>query len=359
MADLFDRAAQQGVELARRIVRETQARDAAVRAGTRRFGGYLILAGVPGPYRNGYWYDLTGDVPRRQRDENYPMFGWTMFENPFLPNARDVVARIMKKRGWTETTPTYVREYLGRWADDPGSLVYPLSAHNFVPMLPKRNAQNVLLPAKSWRYVVGADVGVVHSCAFTVGACHPIDRHIYLVHSEKHQGMLTEQFRHRLRQLQQLVGTANSPIDAGGMGRAYLDDCLRHGVPCQPAEKREKEAFVRLLRDDIQGGVLKVVQQHTFGENGTTFQCSTDPFVDECAVLGWDDAKRLPDKTMVDDATDSALYTVRALYHYRDEDQKPEDEFGGKAWLTAEQKRMEERARQHTRLREGRARWDK
>ena len=45
MADLFDRAAQQGVELARRIVRETQARDAAVRAGTRRFGGYLILEG--------------------------------------------------------------------------------------------------------------------------------------------------------------------------------------------------------------------------------------------------------------------------------------------------------------------------
>jgi hypothetical protein len=159
--------------------------------------------------------------------------------------------------------------------------------------------------------------------------------------------MLTDQFRKRLVELRDLYKPARRPrVDTGGMGKVYAEDCTRRGVAVEPAEKREKEANIRLFRDRLIAGRTKVLEGHC------------DDLLDEWASLGWDDDRRLPSDDHEDHAADATLYSWRDLQHYRETDApKPPTEAERRAaeeqgWIDA---RLKQSNRSHHYLDRSRA----
>ena len=268
--------------------------------------GKLRVIGTPSPRMTGHWFDMTGE----QSSMGIPVFRWTMLDNPHFPDPEGYLASVLAERGWTADHPTYRREYHAEWCDDPGALVYPFDLHrNQVSSLPTVSPNGLPLREADWRHTIGADVGVVDACAFSVTACHPLLTDDYIVFVEKRTGMLTDQFRKRLVEIRDLYKPARRPrVDTGGMGKVYAEDCTRRGVAVEPAEKREKEANIRLFRDRLLAGRTKVLEG----------KC--DPLLDEWASLGWDADRRLPSDDHDDHAADATLYSWRDLQHYREAD---------------------------------------
>lgn len=289
--------------------------DDVLKPATIDHGGQLIFSGTPGYVLHGPWFDLTGP----ERKSTVPLMSWTVLDNEALRGGRAereaVLLDIRNEKDWPEDNPTYIREYLGRWVQDLGALVYPFVAErNSFSALPTITSTGNTIDPTRWRYVIGVDIGSVSSSAFTVVAAHPDLRDEYVLESRAPGGMTEEQVGAYLQTLRTKYPTATIVMDTGGIGKKYAEDAaIRFALPVKPAEKTEKASGVRLCRDRLQSGRIKVMT----GE-------ACNDLRGEWAVLGWQDDrdKTLPNKAQPDHASDSCLYALRELYHYT-EKEKP------------------------------------
>jgi terminase large subunit-like protein len=311
--------------------------------------GYMWLIGTPGLVANGYWYSVSGP----ERTSNVPLFHWNMLNNPHIPHAAEEMRLVLEENGWTApandceylgidvrldengepipATAGFVREWLGRWCVDVGELVYPYSdALCAVDELPKHNASNGFLYPSDWRFGIGVDVGVVDATAISVIAVHPNDSNDYIVSTELHSTMLTNALADRLRELQLQYPGAPIVIDSGGMGKYHATDVQeRYAVSLEAADKREKAAHIRIFRDRMLSGRVKVLRG----------KCN-DAIRDEWTRLPWDKKRLLPKEGCDDHAADSVLYIWRKMRHYTSKDTADAPQFGTKEWQ-AKQKQME------------------
>jgi len=69
------------------------------------YDGSIVLAGTPNQIRTGFFYDAT------QADSPWSVHHWTLLDNPHIPRAQEWLAERCKRYGWTESNPTYLREY--------------------------------------------------------------------------------------------------------------------------------------------------------------------------------------------------------------------------------------------------------
>jgi hypothetical protein len=82
--------------------------------------GDLMMVGTPGPITNGYFYDVT-----EKGLYGYSTHRWSVLDNPHLPNARQFIEEIKERNGWSDTNPTYLREWCGQWVQDADALGSP------------------------------------------------------------------------------------------------------------------------------------------------------------------------------------------------------------------------------------------
>lgn len=313
-----------------------------------RYRGELGLIGTPSPVgrKGDYWHDLTGPG----HDPSVPLIeNWTAYDNPTLGTFEEIDAFIndfLERNGLTRESPAFLREWMGRWCEDIGALVFPLLRdRNTIDRLPERSLSGGSLPAASWRYVIGVDVGVVDSTAVSVVASHPLDNREFVVRVNKYDGMLPAGLRDKLRALREAYSSAPIVLDTGGMGKVHAEELTRQwSIYVEPAQKTEKRSHVRDIRERLLSGRLLVLDGP-----------DNDDLREEWAVLGWDEKRELPDG--VDHASDSVLYALRRLRHYTREGVGPVDDS-----LAARQKAAEVAMRQRTmaRLRPAnRERWDR
>lgn len=272
--------------------------------------GRLMLIGTPAPRMQGFWFDMTNQNSAMR----VPVFRWTMRDNPHFPDPDGYLAGVLEKRGWTTDHPTYRREYLAEWCDDPEGLCFPFDQRNFIEALPTHTPTGILLPVDKWRRGLSADVGIVDACAFAELATHPMLTDDYVVRVTK-QHMGVEEFRHHMRRLIAEVKPFRRPrVDTGGMGKAFADDCIRRGVAVEPAKKLEKEANIRLFRDRARAGRIKIVAPDCY------------PLLDEAAVLTWNEDRDMWIDDVEDHAMDATLYGWRDLHNYRETEVEPVDD---------------------------------
>ncbi|NJM09705.1 MAG: hypothetical protein HC883_02065, partial [Bdellovibrionaceae bacterium] len=81
--------------------------------------GAIALTGTPGPVAKGLFHDIT-----EGKSGGYSVHKWSVLDNPYLPNAREFIEDLKKRKGWTEDNPTYLREWRGQWVTDIDALVY-------------------------------------------------------------------------------------------------------------------------------------------------------------------------------------------------------------------------------------------
>jgi hypothetical protein len=275
--------------------------DDILRPSLRDSKGHLACCGTPRPtMAASEWLRRTAPGSTY----GAPVFRWDIRANPFFDDADAVLEDEAQRRGGWDS-PSFRREWLGEWCDDPGALVFPLTiGRNTIDKLPERSNRGGALPAASWRYVIGVDVGIVDSTAISVVASHPLDDREFVVRVDKYEGMLPAGLRDKLRALKATYSNAPIVLDTGGMGKVHAEELTRQwSIYVEPAEKTQKRSHVRDIRERLLSGRVLVLDGP-----------DNDALREEWAVLGWDEKRELPDG--IDHASDATLYALRKLRHY-------------------------------------------
>jgi hypothetical protein len=237
--------------------------------------GTMCLEGTAGPVPSGYWYWVTGgsDLDRwgstgmlvgtgnGQEKEvlgaGWSCHRWSLLDNPHLPHAKEELERLRTKRGWTIDSPTYVREYLGKWVKDDGVLFYKFNdARNtyriseFQPWGP------------GWKHVLGWDLGSRDSMALGVWGWHPEHRELFQAAEwKKPQASATEVVEQIERWERAGFSFIAKVADTGGGGLMYVEEVMRRTQQVfEAAKKSEKLEHVRLMNDDFLSARLKVIE---------------------------------------------------------------------------------------------------
>lgn len=335
---------------------------------TADIGGRLVFAGTPGPTLSGTWYELSGPEAGGANDGVYR---GDLRSNPHLrrdlpPEERpaaidEILQNVREARGWSETHPTYVREWLGLWAQDDEALVFPLSANDnyyrgggLGPWgLPAETDKGHLLTVSDWKVVIGMDVGYSDANAYSVVATHPDIRRSFVVEVRKERAQLIDDAAATLRELREkyavdIGGRQSFPavvVDSGGMGKIHAETLRRRmGIQNEAASKRDKASSISVTRDDVKSGRLQVLPDQA------------QLLIDEWQVLVWavDDntgeRKGIKDG-QEDHATDATLYALRRLRDYTRAEPVPGPKKGSKQWQDEREARMLRQARQAARRR--------
>lgn len=296
--------------------------------------GTMCMEGTPGPVPTGYWYWVTGgseisgqwqgqgmlvstghDQEKERLGAGWSCHRWSLLDNPHLPHARVELERIRKARNWTVDTPTYVREYLGKWVKDDGVLFYKFNDG--------RNTYSIdeVQPwGEGWKHVLGWDLGFRDDMALVVWGWHPDMVGVYEAASWSKSGARAEEVMEQVERWEKLGFNFIAKVaDTGGGGRMYVEDVMsRYSQVFEAAKKTEKLEHVRMMNDEFISGRIKL-------QRG-------GPYATEIAALpkdpDWDpDSGKPPgeDPRFPNHMCDAGLYAFRKTFSYIDY-QEPKSE---------------------------------
>jgi len=266
--------------------------------------GDLNLIGTPAPIVAGYFAECAGVVQgKEEMNDAWAVHGWTYFDNPYIPitsgkTHRQLLERVMKRRGVTEDDPTIQREFFGKWVNDPESLwirYYADKCHfQELPTDPK----------KKWNYIMGIDLGFVDSDAIAVLAWSADSPDTYLVEEEIAEKQDLTSLVEQIRALQVKYGCYKLVIDEGGLGKKLAEEMRRrYMLPVQPADKTRKQENVAFLNDSLRTGRFKAKSGSRFAQDTRLVEIDKD--------------KSRPDKIVISDKFHSDIIDA-VLYAFKE-----------------------------------------
>jgi len=197
----------------------------------------------------------------------------------------------------------------GEWIRDAYGLIYPYE--------PVRNGAHVLPDRKDWQYTLAWDFGTSQSkptTAFAICAYSFSVPTMYVVRSAAYAALGIDGIARITKDLAAEFGSfAEVGGDQGGLGGEFIRQMQeRFLIPMEPTRKADKLGHRRLMRGDMERGMLKVVVP------------GNADLIREMGSLSWDERGLDNEKGAADHLTDAALYAWRAAKHYLA--QKPEDQ---------------------------------
>lgn len=289
--------------------------------------GSLALTGTPSATAIGYFYEVTTGLK-----QGWGLHHSTVLDNTSMPHARAWLEAKRKQLGWSEEHPTYLREWMGQWVDDPGALVYPINykANHFGP--DQSNGHPYGLPPGDYVYGLGIDLGFSErSTAFVLVAVRRGTGEIYVLRAYTRSRIIPTALAnhvHGVREklLRETGKGLRVVVDEGALGKGYAEQMRSMGVGCEPAEKTEKRAYQEFVGGIILSGSLKA----NFGE--------CQELLSETRKLQFDPETGEEDERYPRHCADAMLYIVRAMFpRYEPEDVEPE--FGTPEWHKREMAR--------------------
>jgi phage terminase large subunit len=299
----------------------TEMVDEVLKPALIDFNGALVIAGTPGPIKDGYFYEVT-----EKHLGGYSQHRLFMQKNPFIPNANEWLEKHIKKQDWSMDNPTLRREYFGEWVDDPEALVYKFSRdRNLKPF------DNLRVPQPI--YVMGLDFGFNDKTAVSVIAYSETTKLAWVVYCEGRSGLDVTDIAFWVKQIRDRYGVITIEADTGGLGKTISAELIsRHGIFINPAEKTDKLSWIALLNDELRQGHLFV---------------STDcpDLADQYMTLTKDDHGK-EDPRLQNDLCDSVLYNFRKVYNYLAQPIKPRLDYGSNEWAKEQEQRAKDQARE-------------
>lgn len=217
------------------------------------YDGECWIMSTPGYVLAGYHYEIvTGKV------KGFRIFSWTFFDNPHLPAARpdltdeqkrayrvEWARKTRERRGWTEKTASYVRDFLGKYADDPDARVYKFTRElHCVQQMPKSWHEN----RSRWTKVLGADYGSTNAFALVLWAFEEGSPDCYMVKAQKWYGKTPSQTADLTQEW--VTEFAPDVIVGDAAAKGYIDEAReRHQLPIENADKLHKLAHIRWMND--------------------------------------------------------------------------------------------------------------
>lgn len=221
------------------------------------YGGQCWLMSTPGLTNAGWFFKVsTGKIPGWSRHH------WTLMDNPHLPKhmglspqkERDLfkarwIQEQKTKRGWTDISPSFMREFLGLWAADPDAQVYPISEANIISTMPLEWTTD---PA-SWYTVLGIDYGVVKATAHALLAWHPRSRAVFVVRSRRDNNISPSEAAAVTQRWVNDYSPTAIIGDTGGLGKGFAAEAAyRFQLPIEGANKLDKRGHQEWVRDALE-----------------------------------------------------------------------------------------------------------
>lgn len=300
----LDEAASYRHDILKRLV------DEIIEPALMDLNGVLALAGTPGRRLAGLFYEVTRpELAQRQR--GWDVHEWSVLDNPHVPSKEEqarghttqqYIEDLKERRGWTEQTPQFLREYRKRWVRSDDELIYHYDA--------TENDFDELPAGEDWHYVLGIDVGNKDSFALVLLAYSVDSRTAYIVETVAKPNLDVTDMAEEIKLFQQNYRLERLVMDCGALGLTIAEELRRrHQLPIQAAEKTEKRAFIKLMNSDLQRGYLKASSDNEIVR-------------EEWETLQWTDNDK-EDPTQHNDMSDAALYAWRYARNYMPRDKGP------------------------------------
>lgn len=287
--------------------------------------GWLALSGTPGPIPSGLFYDIT-----ETGLHDYSTHKWTLFDNPYMPNARAFVDSLIRKHGWGPNHPTLLREWYNQWVLDRDALVFQYDA--------SRN-DYLELPKQKPLVILGIDIGFRDADAIAVlgwypqnSKLEPGDASTYLIEEviTRKQGLTP--LIAQIESLRAKYDVYKIIMDMGGLGKKIGEELSRrYKIPVEPAEKQRKMEHIELLNDALRTGHFKAKKESQFAKDAMVVEFNTE--------------KSTPDRKVISerfhsDICDAVLYGWFASYSFSFEAPKQGPKPGSKEWAKEEEDKM-------------------
>lgn len=297
--------------------------------------GWLAVTGTPGPVPSGYFFEIT-----HEKKHGFSNHYWTLYDNPYLPDAHGFVEALKIKKEWDDLNPTLRREYLNEWVLDMESLWIRYKKEvNHYDILPQH--------VKQWNYIMGVDIGFKDADAIAVLAWSNECKETYLVEEvittkQDITGLIEQIEATRVKYAQltkDRAGIYKIVIDQGGLGLKIAEEMRRrHGVPVEPADKKLKAENVGVLNDELRMGRFKAKADSRFAKDSYLIQ------------IDWLHSR--PDKIVIkkephSDIIDSVLYAHKESYAFTHVTEVKGPVYGSKAWADAQASEMFEKELEH------------
>ncbi len=284
--------------------------------------GWLAVTGTPGPVPQGFFFEVTNNGKY-----GFSHHAWTLYENPNMPNPQAFVDDLKKRKEWTDTNPTLMREWLNHWVLDVQALwiKYTESINHFQE-LPKDPI---------WNYILGVDIGFKDADAIAVVAWSESSPTTYLVEEliTRKQGI--SELVNQIDLLQKKYKAYKIVMDEGGLGKKIGETIRqRFGCPIHPADKANKQDNVELLNDAMRLGKFKAKSASQFAKDSYMVQIDWEKSTPKRIILK---------KNYHSDIIDAVLYAFRDTYAYTHQPEKAKPKWGTKEWAEAQHGEMFER----------------
>lgn len=257
--------------------------DAAIKAKR----GKVYVIGTPCAVPHGYFYDIT-----TQHNSPFSLHHWTIFDNIYIPHARELAEEKKRLFGWTDETAAYVREYLGRWCHDEDELIYHFRSD--------KNTALTLPNTGYWQYILSIDFGFSPDpSAFVVLAYSRNHAPIYVTQAFYRHKCIPDDIAKEISILGNQYKFDSIICDEGALGKTIAESIRRnYHIPIQPAEKTNKYANIQLLDAALQTSNIKLLPEAKL-------------LADEWKLLEWngDRTKEVGDNHV----SDATLYGFRFI----------------------------------------------
>lgn len=231
------------------------------------------------------------------QEKGWSVHKWTTLDNPFIKvQFQKMMDDILARNPNAIYTAWFRSHYLNEWCIDEDMMIIKLVDDVMVDKFVPRRTEH--------EYVLGVDLGFNDASSFALLAYHKYDERALVVESRKDTRMDFSQVAREIQIFQKKYPLNKIMIDGANkqgvefMRRKFL-------LPLTAAEKTDKATFLRLLRDDIIEGKLKIVAD------------KNNELLTEWKQLKWKDEHREDeDPRCQNHLSDATLYAWRECRHF-------------------------------------------
>jgi hypothetical protein len=276
--------------------------------------GQLILTGTGPRVRGTYWETLW------TQDNGALKLNWNITDNPFIPNYKEVLDKIKEDKGLTDTSPLYVREYLGQISYDDDALVYRLEDDNFIVEQEMLNWM-ATQPVTDVQFSAGLDYGFDDADGFAIvmySISNPSRKYLVYEYKGRRTGVteLVDAIKAGIEYINtdpKFANLTNKDFNifadtAGGIKKISFELSTQHNLPVLDAYKANKDFGIEQLQEDVRKRNFKVIKGGVFENEALKTIFKRDEL---------DNLTRTVDDTAFHpDMLDAVLYALRPIYMF-------------------------------------------
>lgn len=277
--------------------------------------GTLYVCSTPGMEPAGYLYRIYTD-----KQLEFSRHFLSLRDNPAWKDPDAYLAKVRRQFGYSESDPSYQREWLGKWVADLSRRVYKLGDDNAIDAAPTCDF-----------HVMAVDLGATDESAICVLGWRENERTLYCVHEEAEGELDITSVAERVKVLQEQYKPLVTMVD-GAAKQSVLELQNRHSIPLEATPKApgyKPKAIAQLNADFKRGSVLIPRSFDVIGQ---------------MRALQWH-AKKIglaENPGQPNDRCDAFLYAYLRAYHYIEQIKADEPEPGTNAWFERERELIRE-----------------